>query len=341
MSVLRKEKKSQKRATDRPRIFIVEDEIVIVRGLEEALERLGYTVCGFELTGEAALPAIEAKNPDLVLVDIYLKGEMDGIELARAIISSNEVPVIYITAYSNREILDRAKVTDPFGYIVKPVRERQLKATLEMALERHKTEQKRRSFLESSRETIEELQSQLAARTEELSRTKDMLESANKELLLGKSKLDQLRIELQEVNKALLSLRTHMIRTREELELEVAAALRMKVLPILRQLQVDSGLNKYRIEFDMLSMHMNDLSSGLTGGAICALSAAELRVAALIKNGLSSDQIADLLYVSPETVKTHRRTIRKKLGIQNARTNLSTYLNALWTDTGELRQVLQ
>jgi len=117
------------------RIFIVEDEIVIVRGLEEALGKLGYTVCGFAFAAEEALPMIERAGPDLVLVDIFLRGRMDGIELARVLITRFQIPIIYITAYSNREVLERAKLTDPFGYIVKPFRERQLKVNIELALE--------------------------------------------------------------------------------------------------------------------------------------------------------------------------------------------------------------
>lgn len=310
------------------RFFIVEDEIVIVRGLEDALERLGYSVCGFALSGEEALTAIAEKRPDLVLVDIYLKGAMDGIQLAEQLLRSHDIPVIYLTAYSNEEVLDRAKHTSPYGYIVKPFRERQLKVDIELALARHKEEQERKTFLHSSRSTIAELEEQLrSARSE--------LETATETLRLKRIKLDQLRQEVQEVNQALLSLAGHVARTREELEMEVAVAVRTKVLPILKQLQADPGFQQYRIEFEMLSMHMNHLTAGLAQKTdpACALSTTELRVAALIKNNLSNDQIAGQLFLSPETVKTHRRNIRKKLGLQKSSKNLATFLKAQWPNS--------
>jgi DNA-binding NarL/FixJ family response regulator len=312
----------------RVHIFIVEDEIVIVRGLEDALERLGYSVCGFALTGEDAIPAIAAQKPDLVLVDIYLKGSMDGIQVAERLLGSSAIPVIYLTAYSNEEVLARAKHTNPFGYIVKPFRERQLKVNIELALARHREEQQRQLFINGCRRTMAELEFQLRG-------AKSELETATTKLRLQTFQLDQLRREMQEVNQALSSLTGHLARTREELEMEVAVAVRTGVLPILKQLQTDPGFQQYRLEFEMLAMHMNHLTAGLAGksASALALTTTELRIAALIKNDLSNAQIAGQLFLSPETVKTHRRNIRKKLGIHNSSQNLATYLKAQWTNS--------
>jgi len=317
---------------NKARIFIVEDEIVIVRGLEEALERLDYAVCGFAFAGEEAFEHIAREKPDLVLVDIYLRGAIDGIELAERIKSTLAIPIIFITAYSNREILERAKVTDPFGYIVKPFRERQLKVNIELALERHRTEQARSVLFETYRKTTEELEQEIAERTRELMQTKQDLESAVHEVGLQQQKMEELRWELQQVNQALLALATQMTRTRDELEVEVAAAVRTRILPILNQLEADPHFRKYRTELEMLSMHMGDLSSCLIKNHVScsALSTMELRVATLIKNGLTSEQMATQLHVSLDTIKTHRRSIRKKLGIQNSRVNLATFLQSRW-----------
>ena len=275
------------------RIFIVEDEIVIVRGLEDALARLGYQVCGFALSGEEALAAIEAQRPDLVLVDIYLKGAMDGIQLAEHLLHTYVIPVIYLTAYSTEEVLERAKHTSPFGYIVKPYRERQLKVNIELALARHREEQERKTFLDGYRSTNEELEQQLRT-------ARAKLETATEGLRLKGLKLDQLRQEVQEVNRALLSLTSHMARTREESEVEVAVAVRTRILPILKQLQADPAFQKYRIEFEMLSLHMYHLAGGLVKNseAAGALSTTELRITALIKNDLSNEQIAGQLFLS-------------------------------------------
>jgi DNA-binding NarL/FixJ family response regulator len=313
------------------RIFIVEDEIVIVRGLEDALARLGYRVCGFALSGAEALAAIAAQKPDLVLVDIHLQGAMDGIQLAQHILEAYAIPVIYITAYSNEEVLERAKPTNPFGYIVKPFRERQLKVDIELALARYRKERERQLFLAGCRSTNAELEQQLGVARSEL-------KTATEKLRLQGMRLDQLRQEVHEVNTALLSLTSHITRTREEMEMGVAFAVRTRVLPILKQLQDDPGFQQYRIEFEMLSMHMNHLTAGLVKDAEFAgpLSTTELRIAALIKNDLSNNQIAAQLFLSPETVKTHRRNIRKKLGLQNSSINLATFLKAQWADAAML-----
>ncbi|HYA40439.1 MAG TPA: response regulator [Syntrophobacteraceae bacterium] len=320
------------KACSKPRIFIVENEILIVRGLEEALEYLGYSVCGFAFSGEDAILLIERHKPDLVLVDIRLKGEMDGIELADKITSHHKIPVIYITAYSDRELLERAKVTDPSGFIVKPVGDRQLKANIELALERCRRDRERALALEPRRRTNEELRAQLSQKTAELEETMDALQCTKAELERNRAKLDELRLELQEVNKTLLNLTAHMARMREELEMEVAAALRMRVMPILRQLQSDPDYRKCRVELEMLAMHVDQLSGNLMKGPQISrvLSTTELRISGLIKHGLTSEEIASRLYLSLDTIKTHRRNIRKKLGIQNKDYKLSAHLRGLW-----------
>lgn len=312
------------------RIFIVEDEIVIVRGLEEAVKSLGYKSCGFAFSGEEALERIEKQKPDVVLADIHLDGDMDGIELARRITSLHRIPVIYITAYSDREVLDRAKITDPSGYIVKPVRDSQLKVNIELALERCKREKERNAALEVYLRTIEELRDELDGRNRRLDESGNALERVTGERDRHQAKLNELRWELQEVNKSLLNVTGHMARMREEMEMEVAVAVRTRIMPILTHLQGDPAFQPYRIELDMLGMYMDLLWSSIRkdedGAGAEALSTTELRVAALIKNNLTTDEIADRLFISPETVKTHRRNIRKKLGIHNTSENLVAYL---------------
>jgi len=313
------------------KVFIVEDEIVIVRGLEESLRSLGYKACGFGFSGEEAIGLIERKKPDVVLVDIHLRGDMDGIELAQRITFRHKVPVIYITAYSDREVLERAKVTDPSGYIVKPVRDNQLKVNIELALERCRRDREKDGTVERFRETIEELQCELSARMLQL-------EDTRKELGSAMDELDSLRLELNEVNNSLLALTVRTARAREELRMEVAAVLRSRIMPILRKLQSNPSFAPYQIELDMLSMHMSQLAPNLPkhiDGAE-SLSMTELRIAALIKNGLSSEQIAEQLYLSLDTVKTHRRSIRRKLGLLNKRTNLSTHLIGRWGDSNSI-----
>ncbi|GMW00417.1 MAG: hypothetical protein AMXMBFR84_15540 [Candidatus Hydrogenedentota bacterium] len=122
------------------RILIVDDEIIIARELETRLRGMGYEVCAVAGSGVEAIQLADMLNPDLVLMDIVLKGDLDGIEAASEIKIRRQVPVIYVTAYTDDKTLERAKVTEPFAYIVKPFSERELRANIEIALYRHRME---------------------------------------------------------------------------------------------------------------------------------------------------------------------------------------------------------
>src|SRR5690606_13961391 len=104
------------------------------------LTSLGYEIPGIASSGAEAIELATTLFPDLVLMDIVLKGDLDGIEAAEAIRKVNRVPIIYVTAYTDDKTLQRAKITEPFAYIVKPFSERELHANIEMALYRHKME---------------------------------------------------------------------------------------------------------------------------------------------------------------------------------------------------------
>lgn len=121
----------------RPSILIVEDEGVIALDIRATLGRLGYAVAAVAATGSEAIARVEELRPDLVLMDIHLRGEMDGVEAARAIRDRFGVPVIYLTAFADPATLQRARITEPFGYLLKPFEERELHIVIEMALQRH------------------------------------------------------------------------------------------------------------------------------------------------------------------------------------------------------------
>ncbi|MBE0533197.1 MAG: response regulator [Rhodospirillales bacterium] len=118
-------------------VMIVEDERIVALHLKQQLVRLGYEVDGIASNGDQALSSIERQRPDVVLMDIHLDGDMDGIETAARI---DDIPVIYLTAYSEDTTLERARATKPFGYLVKPISERELHATIQMALKRREIE---------------------------------------------------------------------------------------------------------------------------------------------------------------------------------------------------------
>jgi len=123
-----------------PAIFIVEDEAIVANDIRETLKSLGYSVPGIAKSGELALEKIKETNPDLVLMDIHLAGKMDGVETAGRIHILYTIPVIYLTAYADKALLDRAKVTEPYGYVIKPYDERELHSVIEMALYKHRIE---------------------------------------------------------------------------------------------------------------------------------------------------------------------------------------------------------
>ena len=126
---------------EQPQILIVEDEPIVAADLKVRLELLGCHVVGAVPSGEKAVAMAGQSRPDLVLMDIRLEGRMDGIEAAQEIRRQWRLPVVYLTAYADDTTLERAKVTEPFGYILKPFEDRELKTVIEMALYKHRAEE--------------------------------------------------------------------------------------------------------------------------------------------------------------------------------------------------------
>ncbi len=124
------------------KIMIIEDNTTVAEDCCDCLEGLGYTVTTIVASGEESIERAEADKPDAVVMDIHLRGEMDGIEAAEQIYSRFEIPVVFLSAYIDRDLLERAKHVGSFGYLVKPFEERELYATLEMALYKSKAEKK-------------------------------------------------------------------------------------------------------------------------------------------------------------------------------------------------------
>lgn len=123
-------------------IMVVEDESIIAEDIRAMLESLGYAVPAIAFSGEEAIRKAVETHPDLVLMDIVLKGKMDGVEAAEYLRTHQHIPVIYVTAYADDKTLRRAKITEPFGYILKPLDERALYTAIELALYKHGMEQK-------------------------------------------------------------------------------------------------------------------------------------------------------------------------------------------------------
>lgn len=120
------------------KILIVENERIVANDIKELLEDLGYDVIGISGTGEDALKKVRERNPDLILMDIILTGKVDGIETAQQISELYSIPFIYLTAYYDDDVLERAALTQPAGYITKPFDSVGLHAAIQMALYKEK-----------------------------------------------------------------------------------------------------------------------------------------------------------------------------------------------------------
>ncbi len=140
------------------RLLVVEDELIVSADLQDQLVRLGYQVAGAAVTGEDAIKKAASLTPDIVLMDIILKGEMDGIEASAVIREQTHIPVIFLTANSNDGILERAKVTEPFGYLLKPFEQRHLKTTIEMALYKGRMERERARLVTELQDALAKVQ---------------------------------------------------------------------------------------------------------------------------------------------------------------------------------------
>ena len=130
------------------KIMVVDDERIVALDIRKTLERLGYSVPAVCSSGEEAVHSAGEVRPDLVLMDIRLNGEMDGVQAADEIYKRHSIPIIFLTAYSDEETLQRAKRTEPFGYLIKPFAERELNSTIEIALYKFHSEAKLRSAIQ-------------------------------------------------------------------------------------------------------------------------------------------------------------------------------------------------
>ncbi|MGE0567917.1 MAG: response regulator, partial [Bacteroidia bacterium] len=140
-------------------IFIVEDESIVAKDIQNSLIKLGYNVVGQANNGADAIEQIKKTNPDLVLMDIMIKGPMSGIEVTERLKEEMNIPVIYLTAYADEATLSKAKITEPYGYILKPFKEIDLHSSIEMSAYKHKKDlelRKERDFLYSLVENKDE-----------------------------------------------------------------------------------------------------------------------------------------------------------------------------------------
>jgi putative two-component system response regulator len=155
------------------RIMVVDDEAVITMQLEERLTAMGYEVVGRASSGEASLDMARRFRPDLILMDIVMPGRLDGIDAAQAIKANLDIPVIFLTAYAHDKFVNRAKRVEPFGYIVKPFQENEIKAAIEVALHKKDMERRLRKAEEEYRSERKRAEEELRQNCTKLQKTLD------------------------------------------------------------------------------------------------------------------------------------------------------------------------
>jgi CheY-like chemotaxis protein len=139
------------------KIMVVEDEAITAMYIKSSLAKMGYTVCGTASSGSDAIKQAELMSPDIIIMDISLKGDMDGVEAAALIRKSFDIPIIYLTAHTDNGTVGRAKESEPYSYILKPFRERELNIAIEIALYKHKMEKEQKALTLKLQEALDQI----------------------------------------------------------------------------------------------------------------------------------------------------------------------------------------
>jgi len=297
------------------KIMVVEDEGVTSLRIHKSLKEKGYDIISNVFTGEDAVKITAEEKPDLIIMDIVLDGEMDGIEAAGKIHSEFDIPVVYLTAHSNEEMLKRIKETDPFGYIIKPFDDRELFIVVEIAFYKHKMDQK-------LKEHKEELEEKVKVRTAELESAIELLQKTEKELRTHAK-------ELSESNTALKVLLKQRGQDQKEFEVNMLSNIKHLVMPYVDKLRKNMPMSDELVYLNIIESNLNEIVSPFSAKLSLKyldFTPREIMIADLIKDGKRDKEIMEILNISLDTVKAHRKHIRKKLGINNTKTNLRSKL---------------
>jgi signal transduction histidine kinase len=182
-------------------IIIVDDELIFAEDLKQTLLALGYTVPAIFISGEQVLAKLEELRPDLILMDIVLAGQLDGVATAERIHTQYNIPVIFLTAYADKHLMERARVTEPFGYILKPYDERELQTAIEIALYKHEMEKK-------LKEAYDLMEARVKERTEDLLRINETLQFE----ILERKHMEEALMKVSEKLSLLNTLTRHDVR---------------------------------------------------------------------------------------------------------------------------------
>lgn len=283
------------------RLIIADDEVIISTQLEEFLVTKGFDIVGIATSGTQAVAMAKERMPDLMLMDIVMPGKLDGISAAAKINRELKIPVIFLTAYADEEMIQRAKPIGPFGYVLKPIQEQQILAAIEIALHKKNMEQRLQEAHDLLEQRVEERTLELRLKSE----------------------------SLEEMNTALKVLLKKREEDKNELEEKVIYNIKEMVQPFLEKLGRTHLDKRQQTFLEILESNLDDIVSPFAkklSTRYLNLTPSEIQIADLVKHGKTTKEIAELLSLSTRTIESHRDSIRKKLGIKNQKANLRTHL---------------
>ena len=283
------------------RAIIVDDDQLVCETLTETIRSWGLFADGFTRP-EAALEHIRNNKCDIVLLDVFIS-DVCGLDLIPQL--GTDLKIIVITGFADKDTAIRALKFGAFDLLEKPFQNELLYYSILRALTALANERGSKSLI-------------------------DDLKQSRSELLAHQQRLENLNTQLLDTNRALSIFAQNIEREREEIEKRIALKLRNLIIPLVVKLRNDQALQKYGSQLDMLTTQIEDLTSGFAMDSRVAmtLSFTQLRIASLIKNGITTEEIARLLHIAESTVRTHRKNIRKKLKINNAQYSLRNFLNS-------------
>ena len=287
------------------RITIVDDDLLVCENLTELIKNWG--LCAEVFTKpESALKHIRDNGCDIVLLDVFIS-DVSGLDLIPQIgnEASDDLKIIIITGFADKDTAIRALRLGAFDLLEKPFHNELLYHSILRAFKSLENERGFKTLIAD-------------------------LKQSRSELLGQQKRLENLNAQLSDTNRALSIFAQNIEREREDIEKRIAVKLRNLIIPMVQKLKNDKALSRYEGQLDMLTMQIEDLTSGFTMDSRVAavLSFTELRVASLIKNGITTEDIARQLHISESTVRTHRKNIRKKLKINNVQYSLRNFLNS-------------
>ena len=300
------------------RILIVDDEVIITSQLEALLTSVGYSVVGVAFSSEEAVPMARETKPDLILMDIFMEEMSSGINAAQKIKDELNIPVIFISGYSEEELVSKAKQVEPLGYLLKPFQANQVTTSIEVALHKFKID---REF----KEAHDSLEKQFLERNEELISAYETIKERQQELEIR-------TLELEETNAVLKILIERREADKRELEEKVLANVKTLVDPYLRKLRENDLSPTQNIYLQILESNLADITAPFLRNLAMkytGLTPKEVQVAVLVKDGKNTKQIAQIIDTTVRAVEFHRHSLRDKLNLRNKKANLRTFLMAL------------